>query len=79
MHVCPIDLTTLSLNYYCFENRSFIPSRPSVTLHLGNDKTVLTVAVAHLDYFSTKNLLGLGSLETNPLGMKWEKLHKESF
>jgi hypothetical protein len=79
MRVCPTDLTTSSPTYYYIENRSFIPSRPGVTLHLGNDKTAPTVAVAHLDYFSTKNLLGLGSPETNPLGMKWEKLHRESF
>jgi len=79
MRVCPTDLTTLSPTYYYIENRSFIPSRPGVTLHLGSDKAAPTVAVAHLDYFSTKNLLGLGSPETNPLGMRWEKLHRESF
>ena len=79
MRVCPTDLTTSSPTYYYVENRAFIPSHPGVTLHLGSDKAAPTVAVAHLDYFSTKNLLGLGNPQTNPLGMKWEKLQKESF
>ncbi|KAH8592185.1 hypothetical protein B0O99DRAFT_483546, partial [Bisporella sp. PMI_857] len=76
MRVCPVDLTTPNPIYYYVENRAFIPSHPGVTLHLGSDKTAPTIGVAHLDYFSTKNLLGLGNPTTNPLAMRWEKLHK---
>ena len=79
LRVCPIDLTCPNPIYYYVENRAFIPSHPGVTLHLGSDKTAPIIAVAHLDYFSTKNLLGLGDPKTNPMGMKWEKLHKDSF
>ena len=79
LRVCPIDLTCTNPTYYYVENRAFIPSHPGVTLRLGSDKIAPIIAVAHLDYFSTKNLLGLGDPKTNPMGMKWEKLHKDSF
>jgi len=50
-----------------------------VTLHSGSSKTSPVIGVAHLDYFSTSNLLGLGDPEHNPTGVAWERLHKESF
>jgi hypothetical protein len=77
MRVCPVNL--VGGNYFYVENRSFVPQRPGVTLHLGTDKTAPTIAVAHLDYFSTSNLLGLGDPERAPSDVRWEKLHKDSF
>ncbi|KAG9243300.1 hypothetical protein BJ878DRAFT_511509 [Calycina marina] len=79
MRVCPIDLTAKNPDYFYIENRSFLPNKPGVTIHLGSDKKAPTICVAHLDYFSTKNLIGLGDPKTNPLDVKWEKLHKDSF
>lgn len=77
MRVCPVNL--IGGSYYYVENRSFIPSRPGVTLHAGTDKSAPTVAVAHLDYFSTSNQLGLGDPQRDPTNVRWERLHKESF
>lgn len=79
MRVCPVDLTSTSVNYYYVESRMFAPNKPGITLHFGTSKTAPTIGVAHLDYFSTSNLLGLGDPDRNPTGMVWERLHKESF
>jgi len=79
MRVCPVDLTSSSNSYYYIENRSFIPNKPGITLHHGTSKDAPTIGVAHLDYFSTSNLLGLGDPQRNPTGVTWERLHKESF
>jgi len=79
MRVCPLDLTSSSQSYYYIESRSFIPNKPGITLHHGSSKTAPIIGVAHLDYFSTSNLLGLGDPEKNPTGVYWERLHKDSF
>jgi len=79
LRVCPIDLTSTSLTYYYIESRSFIPNKPGVTMHAGCTKDDPIIGIAHLDYFSTSNLLGIGDPEGDPTGVIWEKLHKESF
>lgn len=79
MRVCPVNLTSPTNNFYYVESRSFVPNKPGITLHHGTSRDAPTIAVAHLDYFSTSNKIGLGDPEHNPTGVYWERLHKESF
>lgn len=77
MRVCPADLS--SGQYFYIAHRSFLPNRPGVVVHSGSTKEGAVLGVAHLDYFSTSNSLGVGDPGTAPIEVVWEKMHKESF
>jgi len=79
MRICPVDLTSSSNPYYYIESTHFVSNKPGITLRLGTSKDAPIIGVAHLDYFSTSNQIGLGDPEHNPAGVRWERLHKESF
>jgi hypothetical protein len=76
MRVCPVDLDG---QYLYVAHRSFLPNRPGVVVHSGTTKEGAVMGVAHLDFFSTWNTLGVGDPEGAPMSVVWEKMHKESF